>query len=408
MSPVLHALAQAYAASTAGRHGGGKDFTIDYEKFLRAAGLHDGDARETAEEELELAEKQSRGMLSIDRQPRSNAKERLRLAREGGEAWLFAAIGTTAPESSRLTLAAFFNRASSLAVPDRHRTTWQAWFQELARRAHTGESVQPFPHGRPSPENLAFLQALLGVITWPHESLIRYASVRITGDSKALEALRPRLAQALREITGDSAAGLESFGILDTPRSVTVHGPLVLRVGDRDLDLGLLVGPVSLSIEDLARAAIHSPATLCLTVENEGVFREIARRNPGVILIQTSFPGAATRLLLEKLPADLGYHHFGDTDPAGFDILRDLRERSGRPFQPFLMKVGSGGKALGGQDMRTLERLLHSPSLAELRNTLEAMKSSGLKGNFEQESIDIEEVIGELHRLLDTHLRTAR
>lgn len=398
MNLALQALAKAYAASTAGKRGAGRDFTIDYEKFLRDAGLNDGDEREMAERELAVAEQRSAGMLVIDRQSRSSLPQRLRLAREGGEAWLFAAIGATAPESSRSILAGFFIEAGSLPVPASHLTGWQAWFQDLARSARAGESVQPFHHASPS-ENTAFLQALHGVINWPHESLVRYASVRITGDSKALEALRPRLEQALRGICGDQTVGLESFGIMQTPRSVTVHGPLVLSFAHGELDLGLLAGPVSISMDDLTRATVRSAVTLCLTVENEGVFREIARRNPGVILIHTSFPGAATRLLLEKLPPGLGYHHFGDTDPAGFDILRDLRERTSRPFQPFLMQVRGGGEALGPQDLRTLERLLLSPHLADLQPELAAMKASGLKGSFEQEAIGIDAVIDELRRL---------
>ncbi len=398
MNPTLQALAKAYSASAAGKRGAGRDFMIDYEKFLRDAGLDDGDDREMAERELVLAAGQSGGMLIIDRQSRSGLPERLRLAREGGEAWLFASIGEIAPQSSRSTLAAFFEEAGGLVVPEAFLTGWQAFFRELARRALAGESVQPFQHGLPS-ENAAFLRALHGVITWPHESLVRYASVRITGDSKKLEALRPRLEQALREISGDEAAGLESCGILQTPRSVTVHGPLVLSFANGEVDLGLLAGPVSISRDDLARATLRSTATICLTVENEGVFREIARNNPGVILIHTSFPGSATRLLLEKLPSGLAYHHFGDTDPAGFDILRDLRERTGKPCLPFLMQVRGGGEALGRQDQSTLERLLATPSMADLQPELALMKASGLKGSFEQEAIGIDVVIDGLRRL---------
>jgi hypothetical protein len=40
------------------------------------------------------------------------------------------------------------------------------------------------------------------------------------------------------------------------------------------------------------------------------------------------------------LPAALECHHFGDSDEAGFEILRDLRDRSGRDLQPLHMERG--------------------------------------------------------------------
>jgi DNA polymerase III delta prime subunit len=44
--------------------------------------------------------------------------------------------------------------------------------------------------------------------------------------------------------------------------------------------------------------------------------------------------------LLTRLPAGLEFWHFGDSDDAGFDILRVLQEKSGREFQPLHMQRG--------------------------------------------------------------------
>ena len=238
--------------------------------------------------------------------------------------------------------------------------------------------------------NAELLRVTAEVLTWKEESLIRYASAVICGDSKRLEALQARLLQALRAVTGDPETSLESFQILQTPRSVLTHGPLVLDLPGGSIDLGLLAGPVSVSGTDLALAKeIRSSAAVCLTVENEGVFRELAKRNSGVLLVHTSFPGSATRCLLTRLPETMAFHHFGDSDPAGFDILRDLREKTGRRFRPLGMEFRPRGEAapLTGEERKTIARLMASAGVIDMQPALQAMLDHGTKGAFEQESL---------------------
>jgi hypothetical protein len=107
------------------------------------------------------------------------------------------------------------------------------------------------------------------------------------------------------------------------------------------LDLGRLHGAFRLSQTDLDRAeSVETTARRCLTVDNEASFHELAKLRSGALLLQTRFPGSATLALLKQLPEALEFHHFGDSDEAGFEILRDLRERSGRNFQPLHMERG--------------------------------------------------------------------
>lgn len=397
--PILLALAKAYADSVAGRTGGARDFTIDYEKLLRRAKLHDGDAREIAEHELHIAERQSAGGLVIDRHPRSGQKLRVRLTATTGEAYLFKAIDHPTPDSRRNNLAQFFRAAKSQFVPAPYRENWNNWLESLAVAATSGSSILPFTRDA-ADANHALLTAIHGVLNWQSESLIRYASARITGNSKTLEALRPRVESALRTITESEETTLETFGILKVPRSVNLHGPLRLRFEDAALDLSTLSGPFTLSATDIENAVLHTTAPILLTVENESVFLELARRNPGVLLIQTSYPGSATCQLIAKLPADLSCYHFGDSDPAGFDILRDLITRTGRSFQPVLMNYKPCGEKLTNQESKLLAKLISSPQLHILRPTLEQISSTQLKGKFEQEQISIELVINEIISLI--------
>ena len=97
----------------------------------------------------------------------------------------------------------------------------------------------------------------------------------------------------------------------------------------------------------------------------------------------------ASSALLACLPASLPIYHFGDSDPAGFDILRDLRVRSGRTIQPLHMfhRLREGSENLQPSDIQTIERLLADPRMADCHAPLHAMRNSGTKGDFEQESL---------------------
>lgn len=216
MNAALQALANLYRQSSAGRTGAAKDYTLDWEKFLRQTNRHDGDARELAEQELLEAERASAGLLVIDRHPRTGAKEVLRLKREGGESWLFAATRLASPTDERKQLASFFQGATEIRVPEKHSAGWNAWCEALSHSALDGRPVSPFKRDD-TEGNATLLDALLGVLNWRDESLIRYASAMICRDSKALENLRPRLVSALREITGraetDAARRPDRFGV---------------------------------------------------------------------------------------------------------------------------------------------------------------------------------------------------
>jgi len=392
---VLQALADLYRKSAAGGHGGVRDFICDHEQLLRHANCHDGDEREKAEDDLKRAELESGRLLSLDRAARSGLYQRVRLSKDGGETWLFQKLGENAPREQRSELAAFFKAMGGLPMPENWRTKWRAWCESLERKALSQGGVQPFRRDDPA-GNDEFLKTLLGVIYWQDESLIRFASSVICGDSKRLENLEGRLVAALQAIRGDDACSLEDFGILRKPRTLAFHGSLVLKFGSERVNFGLLPGPCSISEINLNQAdAVATDATLCLTIENEEVFLELAKRNQGWLLVHTSFPGSAVRRLFGMLPEDLDCLHFGDSDPAGFDILRDLREKTGRPFRPVCMNFRTGPAAppLTSEERKTIERLLATPLMEDVYAELRAMLNARSKGVFEQESLSIAEVV---------------
>jgi hypothetical protein len=391
---ALRVFAERYRESQAGRTGvGASDFTLDYQKFLKAAHATTAEVRIHLEQQLRRAAAGSGGHLVIETHPRDeNILLLLRLKRDGGEVWLFQHLGQPSPIQERRQLASVFAEAQNAALPERWQTAWQPWCSALANKAECGEAIAPFPRSDLAATR-ELLQVLVRVLNWQGQSLIRFASCVICGSSKRLETLRPRLEQALSQLSAGKINSLDEIGLSDKPRQVLLHGPLRLD----DLDLAALRGPYSLSEIDLRAACdLHSAANRVLTVENETTFLELAKLNRDTLLIQTSYPNRAVLALLQRLPAELPVFHFGDTDPAGFDILRDLRQRTGRPIQPLHMayRPRPDSPILSAEEKNHLTRLLADPTMTDCREPLEAMRTAGTKGDYEQESLGPPELEG--------------
>lgn len=388
---ILKVFADRYRNSQGGRTGiCTSDFTFDYLKLLKAANADSAESRINAEERLRQAAEQSQGKLKLDTHSRD---ERLihivRLSRERGEAWLFNHLRESSPTEERRQLADLFVSFQKASIPPKDKDAWSNWCLQLAQHALDGSTIAPFTR-----DDLTGTRELLTIIPrvlhWQGESLVRFASCIICHDSKKLEQLRSRLESALRQITAGRIQSLEELGLLEKPRRVFIRGPLRLELPGGTLNLGLLHAPVSISETDLQQAiAIHCDAAQVLTVENETTFLELAKLNSDTLLIQTSYPGRAVLALLSRLPDTLPTHHFGDTDPAGFDILRDLRARSGRTIQPLHMhhRPREGSETLQSSDLQIIDRLLADPQMADCHPALQAMRNSGTKGDFEQESL---------------------
>lgn len=352
-APVLEALARLYERRLAGRTGEfSRDVLVDVEDLLHDAGAVEGDSRAVAEQQLREAEQA--GILKLEplhkRDRASLHQVRFSPANEAG---LFGFLGRSSPKSVRDALAKQFADAAAHELPAGWSEEWKAWCERMRAAALAGKSVEPFDR-HPSADNAKLLTLMHRLLAWEGESLVRFASCVLCGDSKTLELLagqerdgqfrdklRGKLGRLLEQITSGQICALDDIGILPNPRFALIHGPIRLRLDDEWLDFGRLQGAFRLAEADIVRAeCVITAAQRCLTVENETSFHELAKLQSGTLLIQTSYPGSGTLKLLQRLPAELEFWHFGDSDEAGFDILRVLRKKSGRNFQPFQMQRG--------------------------------------------------------------------
>jgi hypothetical protein len=387
-SPVLRTLAGIYAQSRAGRTGqGAQDKLVDFKQLLRAAEAEHGEERARAERDLELAGAKS--LLELHRHPKDPTiiyKVRLRLENEGE---FFAALGLESPEADRGRLSASFRDAARMKVANEWQERWADYFGRLEAAARVGGAIFPFSRTDLA-GNSELSRITAEVLAWEGESLIRFVSCSVCGDSKQLQSLRGKIETILGNMSAGRVRSLQELGILETPRSCLLHGPVQLVFPEGLSELGLLRGPVRISEIDVTRALqVLTTAIRCITIENETTFYELAKLNSGELLVQTSYPGTGTLRFLERLPDSIQLYHFGDSDPKGFDILLDLRRRSARPIQSLHMRFRPADKykllPLDEKETRLLRRLLADPLMTAEHPTLEGMLAAAEKGRFEQE-----------------------
>lgn len=383
---VLEQLARRYARRRAGRTGAGVQRVLfDYEEILHASGCADGPERTAAEEQLREAAR--RGWIALHAHRRDASLIHQIEFLPAGEPPVFALLAEKSPTREREDWQAHFRLAAAFAVPEPWSASWRDWCLSRAEAAGRGQIQPPF-NRKEEAEGRELLRLLAGILSWRGESLIRFASCVLCGESKRLEQWSAKLETALTQITGGAAATLEAHGILHIPRTVLAHGPLRLEFAEGTLDLGLLHAPVWLSEADLLRASrLHTTASRCLTVENETTMQELAKQQSGTLLIHTSYPSSAVLALLRRLPAATECWHFGDSDPRGFDILRDLRARSGRRFHALHMtwRPAPDSDTLTAPEIKLLRKLLADPLMQDVAGEMAAMLASGHKGKFEQE-----------------------
>lgn len=390
---VLLVFARRYRSSLAGKTGShANDFTLDYRELLKAAHAGDGEALVEAERRLREIADRSGGKLSLDvhrRDPR--VIHRVRLAREGGEAWLFSSLNEVSPTEGRIAMASAIASHAQAKVPEEWRERWAQWIATHVEAARCGGPVQPLERDD-LPLTHELLTLLERLLAWPEKSLIRFASCVLCGDSKRLQFLQGRLESALKQLSCGALTTLEDLGLTENPRTVRLCGPLTLVFPEGAVDLGLLKGTTAISEEDLRRAtAIECHAARVLTVENETTFTELVKRAGDTLLIQTSYPGRAVLALFSRLPVSMECWHFGDTDPSGFDILRDLRAGTGRVIQPLHMRYrphAASGK-LDTPRRQVVERLLQDDLMRDCHAELNAMLAADALGRFEQETLGL-------------------
>ncbi len=367
--------------------GASRAFSRNWAELLEAAGITSAEDQATAAREAKAC-----GQLVLKRHRyRKYLIERVTLPL-ASESWLIECFGGTASEvllANSLEVVAEFSERGHSRFP----SEWADMCKNLQSAFVVGRSLRPFNWRHP--ETLRHLLDGVGKLSdreWLPGTLIRAASVELGLDSKVLERHQRTFESGLARLLGTPVL-LKSLGLVAGNSHVELHGPVCLHFPDgtiHDFD-GLT--DVLISTTDLARcSAISTTAERLLSIENrKTTFRQYAAANEDrrILIATTSFPTPAFREFLEKLPFSLPHHHFGDTDPAGWQILLKLREVSPRPVESFRMKFRAGKMRipLTPYDRLLLPKLLATPLLADAHAELEIIVERQDRGDFEQETL---------------------
>ncbi len=362
-------------------------FSVNWVKLLESAGISRMEDQATAAREA-----QSCAQLVLKRHRyRQYLIERVTLPL-ASEAWLVEQFGGTASaalQASALEIVSKFSQAGHSRFPEE----WAMFCKSLRLAYLEGRALRPFYWSRPNT-----LPHLLGVVQklsereWPTGTLIRAASVEIGLDSIELERHQRTFESGLARLFGTETS-LKSLGLAAGDSHVELHGQVCLHFPDGSSQHFNGLTNVLISSADLVRcASISTTAERLLSIENrKTTFRQYSAANGDrrTLIAATSYPTPAFRQLLEKLPLELPHYHFGDTDPAGWNILLKLRETTSRPVAAFQMKwrKPQTPSPLTPFDRKLLPQLLTEPLLADVWHEIQIIRETMDCGDYEQETL---------------------
>lgn len=173
------------------------------------------------------------------------------------------------------------------------------------------------------------------VLSLSEPVLVKNLSKTLYGDSKALE--RYYLSGIARIIDPEMCSTeasvkeiLERHNVFSVPPAVSVRGDAIIRYSDgQSVDLTAFRYSIKLSPEQVQTITSCSCKAI-VTIENETVFESMPLE-PGTIFIYSG--GFANNVVIELLNTVMActgiteIEHFGDLDPSGFGISKDIARR---------------------------------------------------------------------------------
>jgi hypothetical protein len=274
------------------------------------------------------------------------------------------------------------------------------WIAEAYREARTR-----WLHGQPAfrlslqdngEDIVRLFAALKAVSNGAHVGMdMRTFSAKILKDSKAMERLQGSFARVWQaHHPMDPMAPIDllaTLGLEKIPQPILARGKLAAGTAD----LSAMRPFVGLPGESLASIRLIETPAYILTVENLASFQRHCREieDDGFILFSSGFPNPSFQLLLQRLdaeiPSSVPFHHWGDTDVRGVEILAFIASLCpSRMLQPHLMDRSPWKSEVSAtfQEMKVLVRIADGTTAAS--KLAERLVKEGVPCDFEQENVD--------------------
>lgn len=245
----------------------------------------------------------------------------------------------------------------------------------LIERLEENKTVKEFIQLEDMNESRILLSAVRAVEQNEKALYVREFSILNFQDSKVFEQLEGKVHHIFSRFdenykSNDLTEWLSEHNIYQTPNFVYLKGNVSIRVGEEVIDLSGFWQGLGISGEDIERVEIlaNDSVKKIITIENLTTYFRW-QETGSLIVYLGGYHNAVRRSLLKKIYSsfpDAGYHHFGDIDAGGFEIYRDLCEKTGIPFEMYRMnlevleKYECFGKKLTQNDRKRLENILGS------------------------------------------------
>ena len=219
----------------------------------------------------------------------------------------------------------------------------------LKERIQEGKTVKEFVDLPDLEKTKRILTALSCVEKNRESCYIREFSIRHFADSKVFESLFGVLGKIMRRFRVEFADMdiyqiLAEYNIYHTPDYVYLKGEGILdfqKGMESRINLTYLEQGIGISGADIEKVRISGKVKKVITIENLTTFFRWQEKN-SLLIYLGGYHNSVRRELLcrvhQALP-DAKYLHFGDIDVGGFEIYRDLCEKTGIPFQTYHMGI---------------------------------------------------------------------
>lgn len=247
-----------------------------------------------------------------------------------------------------------------------------AFLSYLYKRIENYQSVKEYIDIANQEETKNLLKGIYAVEQNKKQCYIREFSIEIFGDSKLFEVIIGKVVKVFRTFSvdcegKDEEAILSEYGIYHTPNYVYLKGNVTVCIHNECIPVAALKQGIGISGEDIADIHLtdFSMIKCVMTIENLTTFFRLNEPD-NLIIYLGGYHNSIRRTLLKRvyecLPS-VKYYHFGDIDAGGFEIYRDLCEKTRIPFEMYQMDLATlrkyqiYGKQLTGNDRMRLKMM---------------------------------------------------
>ena len=251
----------------------------------------------------------------------------------------------------------------------------------LQGRLQENKSVKEFIELDNITETRKLFHAIQAIEKNKEALYLREFSIRTFQDSKAFEQIMSKIYHVYRCFdecyqNEDMGEWLADYNIYQNPNYVYIKGDISMHIENQEINLSLFKQGLGISGEDIEKIEITKSSVIkkIITIENLTTFFRWQENN-SLIIYLGGYHNKIRRNLLSKIYQaypEAVYNHFGDIDAGGFEIYKNLCERTSIPFQMYHMNLGTlkkyekYGKKLTENDRKRLQGMQNNEGIKEL------------------------------------------